>query len=176
LGPTVRRGALLFALLALSPHPAVAQVSEYDVKAAYLFNFVQFVTWPPSAFASPASPVRICLVGRNPFGEVLQSLTRNESFAGHGVEIVLLRDATDAQICHVVFFPAGTRASDVVRDIAASPVLTVGEGEGFLDAGGVIRFVIVDGRVRFDVSTRHAARAGLALSSRLLQVARQVQR
>ena len=170
-------GALLVLLVALaSAGPAAAQVTEYDVKAAYLFNFLQFVTWPPSAFESPTSPLQICVAGRDALVTVLRSVTRPEVVGGRAITVTAVKGTDDLQRCHLLFLANGTPTADSLRAVASRPVLTVGESDEFLAAGGMIRFVVSDNRVRFDVSTRPATRAGLTLSSRLLQVARQVQR
>ena len=170
------RALFLLVVALASARPTAAQVTEYDVKAAYLFNFLQFVTWPPTAFASAASPLQLCVAGRDSLGTLLRNLTRTEVVGGRGITVTIVQGTDDLQRCHLLFLSDGTPAAGSLRAVASRPVLTVGESEDFLAAGGMIRFVVSDNRVRFDVSTRPAARAGLTLSSRLLQVARQVQR
>jgi hypothetical protein len=155
---------------------SAAPVSEYDVKAAYLFNFLQFVTWPGSAFDSPTAPVRVCIVGRNPFGDVLRAVTRNEIVGGRPIEIAEAKEDEPLRRCQVAFIPAGSNASGALRVLSSLPVVTVGESDDFLAAGGVIRFAVVDQRVRFDINLKQATQRGVTLSSRLLQVARQVLR
>jgi hypothetical protein len=151
-------------------------VSEYDVKAAYLFNFLQFVTWPGEAFGAPSVPVRLCIVGHNPFGTVLAALTRNETVNGHPIEVATTGDDRELRGCHVAFIPSNVSAGPPLRAMASLPIVTVGETDGFLEAGGIIRFIVVNDRVRFDVNLRAAMKGGLTLSSRLLQVARMVER
>jgi hypothetical protein len=175
---TIARVTAAVMIVATLVMPArAATVSEYDVKAAYLYNFTQFVTWPMAAFADPAASLRICIAGENPFGATLTNTVRNETAAGHPVEIATLGPGQSIAGCHIVFVTSSNRNQEAVLAAAkTSPVLTVGDAPGFLEAGGIVRFVVLDGRVRFDVNARQAAAVGLALSSRLLQVARQVER
>jgi hypothetical protein len=176
--PIARAVAVAIAVMAtrVVSLPAAA-VSEYDLKAAYLYNFTQFVTWPATAFPDAGASLRICIAGDNPFGPTLANTVRNETAAGHPVEVATLASGQSIDGCHIVFVPPLSRNADTILAAAkVRPVLTVGDAPGFLEAGGIVRFVVLDGRVRFDVNVRQAAAAGLALSSRLLQVARQVQR
>jgi hypothetical protein len=140
---------------------------EYRVKAAYLYNFVQFVEWPPRP---STDPLTICAAGRNPFGSVLADTVRGESVNGRplAVKVILEPDAG----CDVVFVPDGSAASAYLRAARATPQLTVGEGPDFLAQGGIINFVRDDGKVRFEINADAAARADLRISSRLLRLAR----
>ena len=166
--------ALLFAYDVTAP-AARAAVTENEVKAVYLFNLAQFVTWPSTAFASPDSPLRICVVGGDAFSAVLEKTVENEAAAGHPLVVDSIRSLEMLQDCHIAFVPGAQSDSDaVLRATAGRAVLTVGEAASFLDAGGIVRFVVAGGRVRFDINARPAAAAGLAVSSRVLQVARYV--
>ena len=156
---------------------ARAAVTEHELKAAYLFNLAQFVTWPSTAFDSPESPLRICVVGGDSFSAVLEKTVENEAAAGHPLVVESIRSLEMLQECHIAFVPGARSDTDaVLRATAGRAVLTVGEAASFLDAGGIVRFVVAGGRVRFDINARPAAAAGLAVSSRVLQVARYVRR
>jgi len=162
----VRAAALLLAL-AVAVQPATAQdvPLEYQVKAAYLYNFVKFVDWPAAA---STGPINICLAGRNPFGTVLAETIRDEIVAGRTLTSrVILEPEPD---CHVLFIPDGA-PSTYLRAMHGMPTLTVGETPDFLEKGGIISFV-KDGRtVRFAISNEAADRAKLQVSSRLLRLA-----
>lgn len=159
-------------LLAAAPplvRPAAQDIpAEYRVKAAYLYNFVKFVEWPPEA---ATGPLVICVAGRNPFGTVLQDIVRNELIAGRPIEARVILEPDDA--CDVVFVPQGATTGAYLRGAAGKPMLTVGESLTFLGQGGIASFYINEtGNVRFEINPEAAERAKLRISSRLLQLAR----
>jgi hypothetical protein len=165
------------ALLVASAVGVAAATREYEVKAAYLFNFANFANWPADAFESPSAPFRICTVGPDPFGPALADTVRNETIDGHPLTVVHAPPLADIRRCHILFVASNTPELKATVDAAgAGPVLTVGETDGFLRAGGVLAFAMDEGRVRFDVNPAQATKVGLSLSSKLLQVARRVQR
>jgi hypothetical protein len=170
--PVACAAGLLFALVV----GAHAATREYEVKAAYLFNFANFASWPPNAFESPSAPLRICTVGPDPFGSTLADTVRNETVGGHPLIVVRAPSMEEIRRCHILFVPSDTPDTTAVVAAASKwPVVTVGETDGFLRAGGMLRFAVDEGRVRFDVNPRQATKVGVSLSSKLLQVARQVQ-
>jgi hypothetical protein len=140
---------------------------EYQVKTGFLYNFVKFVDWPPAA---QSGPLTICVAGRNPLGSALEDTVRDETVGGRPIvtRIILEPEAG----CHVMFIPEGAAASAYLRSTRNEPTLTVGETPSFIAAGGIIRFFIDHGKVRFEINARAAERVGLRISSRLLQVAR----
>lgn len=145
---------------------------EYQVKAAYLFNFTRFVEWPSTAFADGGA-FTICVAGRNPFGTALSATIAGESVAGR---TMISRVVHDARLpCHVLFVPRGVPAAPYLRQVRSAGVLTVGEAGDFLDRGGVVKFVLDNGRVRFDINRDAAARGQLTISSRLLRLARRIE-
>lgn len=143
------------------------------MKAAYLFNFINFVEWPPSAFQTPTAALHVCIVGSDPFGPTLDGALHGEAVSGHPLRIERLGESASLLACHVVFIPASVRDPiPVLRRVRNLPVLTIGESEAFWRAGGMIRFAIDARHVRFDANGRAAETAGLRLSARLMQVAR----
>jgi hypothetical protein len=162
------------ALVAMSL-PVAGATTDYEVKAAYLYNFLSFVTWPPSFFDGPASPLRLCIAAPDPFGPVINDTMRGEQVEGRPIAVERLRGSEGAQRCHVLFVPAAAaNGAELMRAVEGAPVLVVGETDEFLERGGVVRFFLDAGHVRFDISRTAAERRGLMLSSRLLQVARRV--
>lgn len=162
------RHLVLLLTLALGPLPAGAQdvTLEYQVKAAYLYNFVKFVEWPPAA---RTGPLTICVAGRNPFGHALTDTIKGEQIAGRTLAARVILEPDPG--CHVLFIPNGAPAGTYLRAAHGTPTLTVGETDDFLRQGGVIAFV-PDGRnLRFAISTEAADQAKLMVSSRLLQLA-----
>ena len=161
-------------LVCLPARTAAQQGLEYEVKAAFLYNFISFVTWPSTTFAAPSDPLRVCVVGADPFGSVLDRTMEGGSSGTHPLIVERVRDEGGLSRCAVVFVPraADARASAVIRAVASRAVLTIGESPEFLEKGGMINFVLEGGKVRFDVNVPTAAARGLVLSSRLLRVAR----
>jgi hypothetical protein len=166
------RRSLLALLICASPALSSGQDVglEYRVKAAYLFNFTKFVEWPAGAF-DKASAFSICVAGRSPFGPALASTFGGETAAGLPLAARVVNPG-EASSCHVLFVPRGIAAAPYLREIATSPVLTVGEAPDFLAQGGAINFVLESGRVRFEINQMAAERARLRVSSRLLQLGR----
>jgi hypothetical protein len=166
------RHFLLIALLCALTAPASAQDTEleYRVKAAYLFNFTKFIDWPVTATDGDNS-FSICIAGRNPFGAALASTLVGETAAGRSTATRVVNPG-DADSCQVLFVPRGVAAAPYFRGVEGAPVLTVGESPDFLAQGGVINFVIDEGRVRFEINQMAAERAQLKVSSRLLQLGR----
>jgi len=168
--------ALVLVALAASA-PAQSVVTEQHVKAAYLYNFAQFATWPAAAFDGPAGPLRICTVGEDgKLGPLLAETLGNESVGGHPLTLLRNPPVGDLPRCHLLFISAATRdPGTILAQVSVAPVLTVGDGEGFTRRGGMLEFVRESGRIRFDVNLPAAAARGITLSARLLQVARRVQ-
>jgi YfiR/HmsC-like len=171
----MRRRALLAGIIVSGlAMPAQADPSlEYAVKAAYLPKFLPFITWPDTAFASPTEPVRICVLGNNPFGSKL-----DEAAAGahSGARSVLVRrlPAPDPEAsCQVIFLSGDVALAEGTLDaMKGKPVVTVTDSG--LKAHGVISFVIEANHVRFDIDDAAAAQDGLVISSKLLGLARDV--
>ncbi|HEX7043832.1 MAG TPA: YfiR family protein [Burkholderiales bacterium] len=141
--------------------------AEYQVKASYLYNFTQFIEWPRDVLR-PGAPFRACVVGAARFGDALGALAR-ERVGGRPIEITPLERPAQARGrgCHMLFIDASEREDEVP---AARGLLTVGESPGFLERGGLINLVQVDGQIRFAISKRAAERAGLTVSAQLLQL------
>lgn len=153
-----------------------AQPTEYEVKAAYLFNFAKFVTWPGQAFDSPNAPLTICIAGPDKFGASLDSLIAGERIGGRPIAAKRIAEPGDMGGCHIVFVGASeaARARSFLDSAHKRNALTVSDMPHFAERGGMIQFVLDGGRVRFDINLKAAQDAGLALSSELLKVAGRV--
>lgn len=169
--------AVLAAVLALGVRPALQtpDTLENDVKAAFLFNFTKFVDWPEAAFEGTSDPLRMCVVADAAFTASVDRIIAGETVRGRPLRRVV-PDASELPRCHVLY--VGTAETDqadkLLSSVGRAPVLTVGETSRFMAHGGAIAFVVVNGRVRFDVHLRNAERAGLTISSKLLRVARDI--
>lgn len=177
----VRSARLLcgLALLLLLASPLLGQVqgvSEYAVKAAYLYNFAKFVEWPAGAFSSPAAPIRLCAMSDAQFAEDLKQIVACKTIAGHPIEVAAIQNPDQARSCHILFIGSlqDKNTKHILNGIRGLSVLTVGESDGFTQEGGMINFVLRDDRVMFEVNRKAAMEAHLTISSRLLSVARTV--
>jgi hypothetical protein len=162
--------------LACAPRVAIAEPApsrEYQVKAAFIYNFVQFVEWPEEAFADARSPIVITVLGENPFGSALEQVTRGKSVRGREIVVRYARAVAGVGRTHVLFVAAAeaARAGQVVGEVGAH-VLTVADTENFAAAGGVIRLFSEDNKLRFEINTSAVGRAGLKVSAKLMQLAK----
>ncbi len=150
---------------------------EYAVKASYLYKFAPFVAWPPTAFASADSPLRLCIAGEDPFGTMLADVVKGQQVQGHPVVVEHPDAAADASQCHILFVgrAADPAPADLLRGVAGHPVLTVTDLSHGI-GGGMIQFVLWKGRVRFLVNAAAADASGVQISSKLLELAVKVER
>jgi YfiR/HmsC-like len=182
-GIAFRRPNPLSALLAFVIFSSISvwsqshRPTEYDVKAAYLYNFGKFVRWP-AATVSTDSDFSICVLGSDPFGATLDKIVAGELVDGRKLAIVRIENASAARNCRILFVGRSEqgRAASILSSLAHSPVLTVSDMPGFTDRGGIIEFVMQGDKVRFQVNLAAAERAGLNMSSELLKVAVAVKR
>ena len=148
--------------------------TEYQVKAAFLYNFAKFVDWPPSAFSDAKQPLDICVYGRDPFGTALEDALLGKTIGERRVGLGRAMQFQDLAGCHVVFVSASAHesAAELANRLKGRAVLLVGESEGFAASGGAIQFTIEDNRVHFVINPDAADRAGLKISSKLLALAK----
>lgn len=167
---TVRAVAVLVPFLSAGgPGSEVrAAPSEYEVKAAFLYNFAKFTEWPPQG----AEPFTICILGEDPFGTALDVL-QGKPIDGRPVAIRRMREPDDLQRCRIAFVgrPHADRIERLASDLQGQPVLTVGDNPGFVRSGGMIGFVLDDGRIRFEIDPDRISPTGLTVSSQLLNLA-----
>lgn len=165
--------AALYMPAALS---AENEALEYRVKAAFLFNFTKFVEWPATAFPNASTPLTICVLGNDPFGTMLDETVRGKNVNNRMLVVRRIAQVADSRDCRVLFISDSERLRlrDITRALQDQPILTIGETQDFTDARGMIRFVIVNGKVRFIVNRGATEQAHLALSSKLLSVAEAV--
>lgn len=159
-----------FFFVAAPMHAQERKPTEYDVKAAYLYNFGRFVEWPGTSTDASFS---VCILGRDPFGPILDETLANETTNGKALlakRIAKVADATDCRIVFISNSEAG-HLKEIVEAMHKMPILTVSDIPDFAKRGGVIGFVTSENRVRFEVNTAAASDAGLTLSAELLKVA-----
>ena len=146
---------------------------EYQLKAVFLFNFTLFTTWPPEAFSTPDAPIVIGVVGDDPFGQDLDDVARGETVQDRRVVVQRFRRLDEVASCHVLFISRtqDARLAEILARVHGRPVLTVGESAAFVTAGGIIRFVTENRKVRLQINLDAARAAELTLSSKLLRSA-----
>ncbi len=172
---TIIRAVMAALLLPLAGGRAQeGQPSEYQVKAAFVYHFAQLISWPPSAFEQPKSPMMIGILGDNPFGDALEVSVRGKAINGHPVMVRMVRSLAEAtNTCHVLFISSSEkrRLSEIFAGLRGSTVLTVGETDRFTEAGGMVNFVREGTKIRFQINDSAAKKAGLKVSSKLLALA-----
>jgi len=148
-------------------------IDEYQVKAAFIYNFAKFVEWPPQTFKTDKDPIRICVLGHDPFGHALADAVNGKSVLGRAFVIAGLADASHAADCQVLFVSSSERKHlrSILGELRTMGVLTVGETEGFATQGGVVNFKLSDGRVRLEINVDAAGQARLRISSKVLSLA-----
>ncbi|HEY7120876.1 MAG TPA: YfiR family protein [Tepidisphaeraceae bacterium] len=144
---------------------------EYQLKAAYLCNFLQFIAWPPQAFATSDSPIVITVQGENPFGTAIEQCARGKNVRGRPIVVRYAPQAAAVGLTHVLFV-AGPGAQPPQEGVGGGHVLSVADAEHFTAAGGCVRFFAEQNKIRFEINTSAAHRAGLKIQAKLLQLAR----
>jgi hypothetical protein len=164
---------LLLAMLCFPVSPRADTVTENRVKASYVFNFVKYVEWPPSAL--DGTDIRICSLGHHPLSGELSQLQGRQA-QGHEIQVHAPARPDEWRDCHVLFVPASEQkqVEAVLRAVGQAPVLTVSDSADFAKAGGIIGLKPSAGRIRFDINLVNARRASLTMSSHLLRLAEEV--
>jgi hypothetical protein len=163
---------MMVALLPAMMHVAVAgPVPEYEMKAAYLYNFATLTTWPSQTDKN----VRLCVLGKDNFGNALEGLTRN-STGGIKITLSYLPNIEAAKTCNVLFIDGSERgnASEILKQLEKLPVLTVTDSLDLFQSGTMIGMFLENNRLAFEVNYALAQNAKLTMSSQLLRVARKV--
>jgi hypothetical protein len=184
-GPIGQRSFLRWQTIAVSFVLAVCLVGraraqsspdEYRVKAAFLFNFGQFVEWPPDHAVGEAHPLTLCSAGDDRMRDALQSSVAGKQVNGNLVRVKFMSKGESALDCHILFFAAddSKAVTTVLGDLKTAPVLTIGETPDFARQGGMIRFCLEGNKVRFEINPNAAERARLRISSKLLLLAKAI--
>jgi hypothetical protein len=168
----VRITAILILLLAPFSW-AQTGPSEYEVKAAFIYNFAKFVTWPNSVFRTETAPLIIGILGDSQITEDLRRAIENKTAHGRPISVLQSKSLSELYSCQIIIFNYSTE-DDLKRQIEALRklhILTIGESEAFFEKGGIIRLFVQENKVRFAIDTPSAEKAGLSVSSKLLKLA-----
>ena len=172
--PKMLSWLILTILLTGTPMAALEPpTDEYQVKAAFLYNFARFTEWPPEVFQRPDDPFVICVKGRDPFGHRLDDVIANRKISGRKIVVRRFSGAVPAGGCRILFVSSSEPKSGVAALISNKEpgVLTVGEAGSATSEGMIINLKLVDGKVRFEIHTEPADREKLRFSSLLLSLA-----
>ena len=145
---------------------------EYQIKAAFLFNFIQFVEWPPTVFKNADDPFRIGVLGQDPFNAALEETVQGETIINHKIIVEHPMQVDDLKNCQLIFISKSEKkhVTEILSALDDKPVLTVSEIEGFAERGGGINFYLEGNKVRFEVNPDAARHDGLKVSSQLLSL------
>jgi hypothetical protein len=163
----------------LAPLSAIAQQSEYTIKAVFLEHFARFVEWPDSFEIADASyPFYVTVIGDNPFGSILDQIYSEQKIKNRRVKILYISDPDQISNCHILFISSSNK--DILNEILLRtrdrPILTVSDTEGFAENGVLINFYLTENKIKFEINERAVHNSGLIMSYRLLSLARIVNR
>lgn len=167
--------ALLFLCLCCFSHLTAQPYTEYELKAAYLFNFGKYVTWPEQAYGKNENSFNIGVYGKNPFGNILTETVKDKSIQGKPVKIIICENTDDAKQCHMLFFSQinAMQAQEVIKTLENKAILTIGDQiEDFCQSGGIINFCPQNYKYRFEINNITAQQQNLIISSKLLALAK----
>jgi len=175
--PWRRVAAIAWLLLAVGTGLAQQKASEYQVKAAYLYNFGRFVEWPASGVVQN-EVFTVCILGHDPFGPTLDSTLAGEMIGSKNVVAKRISSPQESSHCKILFMSAdeASRLGKILESLDSEAILTVSDMPAFSERGGMIQFVIEGNRIRFEINLAATQKAGLTLSSELLKVATAVRR
>ena len=177
IGKTLRLFFILWVWILLSiwdiAYTETALSREYLVKAACVYNFAKFVEWPSEAFPDHQGPIVLSILGKDPFGASLESI-RGKPVMSRKLEIRRVDRIEDLQRCHILFISESEKEnlSQIFVKVSDWPVLTVSDMEGFAQRGGIINFITVEKKIRFEINVDAAERSGPRISSKLLRLAK----
>jgi hypothetical protein len=167
-----RHFAFLFVLCAAS-RALANPTPEYQVKAVFLFNFSQFVSWPPQAFVSASAPIVIAVLGRDPFGPDLDAVVSGERVNGHSLVVRRYDHVSEVGGCHILFIDRSEtdRLPQILLALRGRDILTVSDIDGSAQTGVMINLVTRDSHIQMQINVAAARAGGLTISSQLLRPA-----
>jgi hypothetical protein len=157
-----------------APARADGPSRQSQLKAAFIYNFTQFVEWPPDAFAGDDSPFVVAVVGDDPLQGALEAAMADKTAGARPIIVKHFASVDDLGPCQLLFVPASQDGSlgAILKRIGTSPVLTVGESDAFMPAGGAIRLFLENGKMRFELDPDVCDAARLKVSAKLMKLAR----
>jgi hypothetical protein len=155
-----------------------ATAPEYQIKAAFIYKFATYIRWPAATSGSATAPFVIAVIGKDPFGPLLDTVVHGQSVQGKGIVIRRLTGLEEATRCDVLFVGSSERKHlrQILAALHGAPVLTIGDMDQFAELGGMINLITTeDNHIRFDINKGAIERSGLRAPSQLLRLARIVE-
>jgi hypothetical protein len=182
----LRAGAALFCLATVfiagwepirGEKAASGALSEYQIKAAYLYYFSSFVEWPPESFPRKDENLVIGVLGVDPFGSILDDTLHGKTINNRRLVVKRFQNIKDARDSHILFISSSERdrLPSILKVLEGAAVLTVGDIEQFATRGGQISFRMEDKKVRFDINAAAVERARIKISAQLMKLGRIVE-
>jgi len=162
---------LFFSIASLSIQAQTTATRAYQVKAVFLYNFSQFVDWPPTAFKGSNDPFIIGILGDDPFGTYIDETVAGETVKGHPMIVQRYQDVKDITNCQILFINTDNDIAQILKVLANRSILTVSDAANFAKQGGMIRLFTENNKLRLAVNPSAARAAGLTISSKLLRLA-----
>jgi hypothetical protein len=181
---------IVFMLTASNAYADSAQYKEYEVKAAFMFNFFKFVNWPKEKTSQDGNEIIVGIIGDDPFGPAID-IFKDKTIEDRKVVVKMFESMhklkeisekdkneriNELRRCHLLFICQSEQKSlqDIIEAVSNHGVLTVGDSEQFIESGGVINFLMENNKIRFDINLSAADKTGLEMRSQLLRLARKV--
>jgi hypothetical protein len=179
LGLLVRRDLLFIAALLLPAYDIFAasnpesQVSEYEVKAAYIYYFAKFTEWPSEVLPNSNSPIIIGIIGNSEFASTLENIVKGKTVQNHPILIHNLKIPAIFSGCHIIFISSYEQqhVNQIIGSLRSASILTVTEAEKSSRSKGLINLLVEEGKVHFEIDLASTTKAGLKISSKLLRLA-----
>jgi hypothetical protein len=179
LAPLSVRWLIRLFLIAWAASGVQAQVSrEYQIKAAFVYNFTKFVEWPATCFSEATDPIRIGVFAKSPYTKELENAVKDRKVNVRPLLVIEIRSVEEARGMHLVVLDsaANGQMKEMLAALKNAPVLTIGESEQFADADGILTFVREGDKVRFEANLDAAQQAGLKISAQFLKLAKTVRK
>jgi len=151
----------------------IDSTNEYQLKAVFIYNFSKFIEWPENAFADSSAGFQICVLGDDPFGEVMTALN-NRSYLSHPIQIKYPHNLNEAKKCQILYVNDSGKSAqwrDLVKNLGDAPVLTVSSSDDAMQSGIGIGFVIKEGKIRWAINLNSTHKAQLKVSAKLVEIA-----
>jgi len=165
--------AIFLLLISNIANAKTFKLGEYEIKAAFIYNFTKFIEWPKETFADDQTPIKICIVGDDPFGDAFESI-QGKTAKGRKMTIERVSSNKDLKKCNIAFISSSEREhiSKIVESSIALNILTIADTESYIKKGVVINFIVKDNKVSFAINIDAAKRSELQISSILLRLAK----
>jgi hypothetical protein len=150
---------------------------EYNVKAAFLYSFGRYIQWPGSAFPPQEDAFVICLFGEDPFGDILNVISKTKTIQGHRIVVQTMSSIKALTHCHILFIPRTIQPElqfQIINELQDLPILVVGESPGFVKHGGCVNFYMDGDQVRFEINSDSIRQKKLIVDAKLLNLGKRV--